>query len=111
MKVLRMGWNGLAHSENFYFFVIFDPNRPLAHFSLGPPWPRPSWGPGQAIAQPGAQKVEHLSSQMQKFLYFYNFTVCFLRVGVTKYCILQGKMLTGSVTVSGNTSRPLYQHR
>ena len=35
----------------------------------------------------------------------------FLRVGVTKYCKLQGKMLGGSVTVSAEASRPLYQHR
>ena len=35
----------------------------------------------------------------------------FLRVGVTKYCKLQGNLLAGSVTASGKDSRPLYQHR
>ena len=65
------------HSENFHFFVIFGPKStlglfqpwsPLAKAILGS-WPgqRPSW----------TQKVEHLSRQMQKFLSFVNFTVCF----------------------------------
>ena len=73
LKILS--WSPLRFStiENsilrtFTFSSIFDPDRPLAHFSLGPPWPSPSWRPGQAIDQPGAQKVEHLSNQMQKLL-------------------------------------------
>ena len=55
--------------------------------------------------------IEHLSSQMQKFFYFLQFYCVFLRVGVTKYCILQGNLLTGSVTVLVQAARPLYQHR
>ena len=34
-----------------------------------------------------------------------------MRVGITKYCKLQGKMLAGSMTGSRHTSRALYQHR
>ena len=43
--------------RTFTFSSIFDPDRPLAHFSLGPPWPRPSWGPGQPLASLEPQKL------------------------------------------------------
>ena len=45
LKILS--WSPLKFStiENsilsFAFSSILDPDRPLAHFSLGPPWPRP----------------------------------------------------------------------
>ena len=42
---------------------------------------------------------------------FCQFCSVFLRVGVTKYRILQGKMLPGSVTGSTYLSRALQQHR
>ena len=65
---LRFSTIGKLILRTFTFSWIFDQNRPLAHFSLSHHWPRPSWGPGQARGQAGAQKVEHLSCQMQKFL-------------------------------------------
>ena len=41
----------------------------------------------------------------------YKFYDVLLRVGITKYCKLQGKMLAGSADGLGNTSRAFYLHR
>ena len=45
-----------------------------------------------------------------KVPFIFQFHEVFLRVGVTKYCKLQGNLLTGSVAVSKKKSRALYQH-
>ena len=58
---LRFSTMGKPILRTFTFSSFLDPNWPLAHFSLSPGHPG---GPGHA----GAQKVEHLSAKMQKFL-------------------------------------------
>ena len=105
LKILSWGPLRFSTIENsilstFTFSSFLDPDRPLAHFSLGPPWPRPSWGPGHCPAW--TQESWTPLTPNAKVPLFLQFYCVFLRVGVTKYCILQGKMLAGSVAASRN---------
>ena len=80
----------------------FEPYPPLAKAILGArPGQRPAWSPKSWTPLTPNAKVPLICQ----------FYCVFLRVGVTKYCKLQGKMLTGSATGSSYLSRALYQHR
>ena len=109
-RLKMLSWSPLRFStiENcslrtFTFWSFLVPNRPWPISALV------SLGQGH----PGVQEPRKLNTSHAKCKSSFNLLILllFLRVGVTKYCKLQGNLLAGSVTASAHTSRPLYHHR
>ena len=65
------------------------------------------WGIWKHLEQFVGRRLQPTAKSSRKC----QFHEVFLRVGVTKHCKLQGKMLAGSANGFRQTSRALYQHR
>jgi|OM-RGC.v1.030764515 hypothetical protein len=65
----------------------------------------------EACGRPEPEKVEHFSAKLQELLKHLSRYDESLWVGVTEYCKLQGKMISGSVAALSKESRALDQHR
>ena len=62
----------------------------------------------EASLEPQKLNTSHAKYKVPLICEFYS---VFLRVGVTKYCKLQGKKLTSNATGSSYLSTALHQHR